>query len=368
MPGPGADRPTQALVAQAHRTTLLGEQSRLPSRTRRRIALLAVAALAGVAAWYLRDLSVSHQEPPPPPPPAIVALGKVEAVDGELAIALTMAGQLRQVFVREGEAVRCGQLLAELVNDDLAARVQAAACEVEQSRARLTLLQNGTRREEIDEATAQMEQCQALVDHYERLLVVREGLSRQQASSLDDVMTMRSQVAVNRKKLKAAQARLTALRAGPRPEEIAAAAAAVDLAKARLAELRATLERTRLRAPQNGRVLRLLRRSGESVTGEASPVLLMADLGRVQVRAEVSEKQIGRLWAGMAVEVRPRGMPDRLYRGHIERVGDLMGRKQLQGHDPREYVDVHVLEIVVALTEGTDLKLQQRVDITVPTP
>src|SRR5262245_23148396 len=61
--------------------------------------------------------------------------GRVEPASEDIKIGAELNGKLKHVFVEEGDAVKHGQILAELENADYRAQVEAAAAEVMQKEA-----------------------------------------------------------------------------------------------------------------------------------------------------------------------------------------------------------------------------------------
>jgi hypothetical protein len=92
----------------------------------------------------------------------------------------------------------------------------------------------------------------------------------------------------------------------------------------------------------------------------------MADVRRLQIRAEMDETQIPYAKPGVVVRFSPYGVKEVVYEGTLTRVNDLMGRKQLTTDDPREKVDVRVLEVIVTPKDAADLRINQRVDVFIP--
>jgi multidrug resistance efflux pump len=350
--------------------------ARLPPGHWRRtwLLLLLIPVLAAAVGYSPFRFAVNGASDVPSDPMMtshrVVALGKVEPVDGELQLALDTAGRLRQVFVDEGEWVKKDQLLAELVNDELVARQAGARHEVAHALANLTMLHNGSRKEEIDEVRAEAGEQKALLDHQLLLLKRRETLISTRAVTEEDVQEARSRVLATGKRREAVAAKLARLVAGTRAEEIEMAQATLELQKAHVEELRAALDRTRLLAPTDGRIIRLLHRQGEGVAGEAEPILVFADTRYLQVRAEVDESQVSQVCVGAVVQVKTRDKDCRECVGRVQRIADGMGRKQILTDDPREKVDTRVLEVIIALENPDGLRPSQRVDvvITVPEP
>lgn len=296
----------------------------------------------------------------------VIARGKVEPIDGERALAFDAVGVLRRLYVQEGDWVEAGQLLAELAHDDLAARVEAARHERGRALAQWTLLKNGPRVEDLDEARAELAALTAAADHDLKVLKTRRVLSTTRAVSGEELIDFQSKADEACQRRDAAAARLRRLEAGTRFEELDMARAALAAAEAKVRDAEAGLEKARLRAPLAGKVIRILLREGESVLAvEAAPVLLLADTRRLQVRAEIDETQILRVRPRQRVRLTARGLPDRSYRGHVVRILDRLGRKKVETGEPHEKVDLRVLEFVVSLEESDGLRLHQRVDVAV---
>ena len=93
----------------------------------------------------------------------------------------------------------------------------------------------------------------------------------------------------------AAAARYRSLARGTRSEQIDEAAAAIALAQAELDAARVALDQVDLIAPSDGVILRRTGEVGALVTLTApAPVLSMADLGELELRAEIDEADIPR--------------------------------------------------------------------------
>ena len=350
------------------------------ARTGRRPRRIAGVMLLGLLmAWgtHLRSQSVEHRaagssEPQVPQPKRVsrpvTALGKVEARRGSMNLSIPLPGTLAKVYVEEGQWFEKGQLLAELINDDLLARVDMATHELTQAEAHLELLALGSRKEEINEARAEVEGLNAQHAYLTNLKQMRERLFSRRAASQEEVLEIQSRADMNSKELEAATARWDRLKAGPRQQEIAGAAAAVRAARARLCETTIAHERSRLKASRAGCVLRLLRREGESVAGtDQTPVLVVADPRELEVRAEVDESQARLVREGLQSSVSIPGHEGIALAGTVRRIADTMGRKAIRSDDPLENVDSRVLEVIVSLAKPGSLRINQRVNVSIHT-
>jgi len=197
---------------------------------------------------------------------------------------------------------------------------------------------------------------------------MRERLFARKAASQEEVLDIQSRVDVNTKELEAATARWERLKTGPRQQEISGAEAAVRAARARLRETTIAHERSRLKAPRAGCVLRLLRGEGESVSGnDQTPVLVAADPRELEVRAEVDESQARLVREGLESSISIPGHEGIAFAGTVRRNADTMGRKAIRSDDPLENVDSRVLEVIVSLAKPGSLRINQCVTVSVYT-
>jgi HlyD family secretion protein len=149
----------------------------------------------------------------------------------------------------------------------------------------------------------------------------------------------------------------------PRDDELARAEAEVALAEAQLAEARAMLEKSFVRSPISGIVLRKLRRPGEQVTelGD-TPILVLGDTSLLRVRAEVDEADIALVRLGQGAYVQADAFGERRFPGRVSRIGSLMGKKALRDERPAERIDTRVLEVLIDLAPDNPLPVGLRVD------
>ena len=150
--------------------------------------------------------------------------------------------------------------------------------------------------------------------------------------------------------LQAAQKRAELVKAPPLPEEAAKADADVSAADERVRVLEQTLEKSFVRAPIDGTILRTTMKPGESFsTLVPKPILTMADTSWLRVRAEVDERDVARVIAGQRVVIRADGWQDAGVPARVSRVSSQMGRKTVRTGDPADKGDRDVLEVLVDL-------------------
>jgi ABC exporter DevB family membrane fusion protein len=292
----------------------------------------------------------------------IAGPGRIESASEEVQVSTQLGGKLRRVFVDEGDHVLAGGVLAVLENDDYRARVASAEAELQAREADARRVATGARPEERREAAASSREAQAAFDS------VKADYDRR-APLFDDRVISREEMDHTAQQLQAARARLDALseheqlvEASARQEDTARAAADVALANARLDDARATYEKTFIRAPISGVVLRRHRKAGEAVSTQFdSPIVTLADRSRIRARVDVDETDVGRLKVGHAAYVTADAFGARRFAGHVIRVGELLGKKNVRTDEPTERVDQKVLETLVELDDGHELPLGLRV-------
>lgn len=282
----------------------------------------------------------------------VAARGRVEAVSEELELAIGVLGTLAKVYVDEGDTVRQGQLLAELVNGDQRARVAEAEARVSLRTAELKKLLEGARLEERQQAAAQTERTAAGVALARQELARRRPLTATGISTQQALEQAVSSVQVAEATDNASRAALNLVNAPPRPEDVVIAQANLALAEANLNEQRAMLEKTQLRSPINGLVLRRYLRTGETTSIQPLlPILQVGDTSQVRVRAEIDENDVGQLQPGHHAWASIPAYPGRRFEGVIVRIGSRMGRKTVRTEEPTEKNDTNILDVLIDLKD-----------------
>lgn len=299
-------------------------------------------------------------------PTDVVARGRVEPAHEPLQLAIGLVGTLAKVYVDEGDRIKKGELLANLVNDDQQARVAAAAATVQLREAQLEKLMNGARPEERQQMAAQLAEMQA------RLVLAQQEIARRRPLAADGVASRASldQAVSGLDAAKAAtaarQASYNLIMAPPRAEDVAIAKANLSLARADLDEQRSLLDKTELHSPIDGVVLRRYLQTGETISIQPLiPIIEVADTSRLRVRAEVDETDVARVKLGQQAFVTAAAYPNRKFTGIVSRIGRRMGRKTVGSDNPAEKHDTDVLDVMVDLDPSAHLPIGLRVDVTI---
>jgi ABC exporter DevB family membrane fusion protein len=334
-------------------------------------AIFGIASVAALLAWTLRP-AIEKTAPATvlaksSPSPYVVGAGRVEPVSEEIKIGAELDGRLAAVNVEEGARVRRGQVLARLVNEDFAARVAAAAASVAEREAARDRIVNGARAEERRESEAQVGEAEAVLANARAELERRRGLLGRGAISRTEFDSAEREERVAAARLEAARERSALVKADAREDERRRAEAELAAAKARLAEAQALYEKTFLRSPVEGVVLRKHLRTGESVRAGEQAVVTLGDTARLRVRVDVDETDVAKVRVGQPVFVKAEAYGEEKFAGRVVRIGEILGRKNVRTDEPTERVDKKILETLVDLDPAVRLPVGLRVDAYIQT-
>jgi HlyD family secretion protein len=275
------------------------------------IPILLIAAIAAAAYFFYFQ---PKGEQPQLPAGQLKLSGNIEAYESVLSFKIS--GRIISQPVEEGQVLEAGALVAELEANDLRQQValDAAAVRVRESELQLALA--GTRRQEIEAleqslADAQADLAQRRLDFDRAEQLYRKDAGSKQARDLAETAVKRAQANVAR-----IREQISLAREGTRQEQITIARAAVAQAQEKLRLTRLNLGYTKLVAPTAGVVLVRQAEIGEVVV-PGTPVITLADLDRVSLRAYVPETELGRVRWGQEVDVRTDTFRDKTFRGRI---------------------------------------------------
>jgi len=269
-----------------------GIPARRPGRRWRRYAMWAGAVVLAVAAYFaiqqraavsVEAVAVSRIYPSQAHT-LLNATGYVVA-QRKAAVASKATGRLEWLGVREGSEVKQGQVLARIENRDVTAQRQQAAANVEVAQANLA------------QGEAELKDAQRALRRSEDLLKQRFV-----SPAAHDQTVARYEKAV---------AAIASLRAG-----VAAAQA-----NRRVSEV--AVEQTLVRAPFDGVVLTKNANVGDNITPFSAAadtkgaVLTMADMSTLEVEADVSESNLGKVKLAQPAEIQLDALPGVRLRGVV---------------------------------------------------
>ena len=271
-------------------------------RQRRRWIVLTVLliVIAGGASWYALQPRVETVQTTPivtafPSQQYVVlnATGYVVA-QRKAAISSKATGRLEWLGVAEGSRVKAGDVIARIDNRDVVAQAQSADAAV------------GAARANVQQADVERQNAQVEFRRNEEL-VAKNFISR---SALD---TAKARLDRSQALVASAQANLNASIANARNAQVA-------------------VDYTEIRAPFDGVILSKSANVGDLVTPFSSAtdskgaVVTMADMGTLEVEADVAESSLAKVHVGQPAEIVLDALPEVRFRGHISRMVPTVDR------------------------------------------
>ena len=234
-----------------------------------------------------------------------------------------VSGYLERIDVHIGDRVKQGQVIAQIDQTDFLQKVKEIEAKVAQAKAQLAEIKTGARIEELRQAEESVKQAQSRFEnarlHRERI----EALFRRQVISKKEMDGAEMESTVAEAQLASSQQQLNLLREGARQE-------VKDASQAKLKEMEAILEqeRTRLQnakivAPFRGEISRKYVDAGALVSA-STPLVSLVHTETLRVVANVLEKDIPLLRAGMSAKIRTESYPEKVFEGRVEKVNSAL--------------------------------------------
>lgn len=249
-------------------------------------------------------------------------------------LAPSVAGQIARLPVAEGQRVEAGQLLLEVWNDDLEARLALAEAEV-------------------TAAVAKEEDA-----------CLRAENARREAARLQ---RLRQQNLVSEEQLDRAETESRATAAACR-----AARAAVSVARSRVDVARAALDQTLLHAPFAGVVAEVNGELGEYITPSPPgiptlPAVDLIDDSCLRVTAPLDEVDAPGVHAGLPVCISLDAYPERICSGEVRRVAPYVLDREKQARTVEVEVDFvrpeDMQDLLVGYSADVEIELAAREDV-----
>ncbi|CDR33473.1 efflux RND transporter periplasmic adaptor subunit [Criblamydia sequanensis] len=259
-------------------------------------------------------LILTKKPAPNPYPDSIAASGIIEATDRNISLRSPDPGLVIALYVKVSDVVKKGDLLFKLDDRDLLAKLGVQKANILVAKANIAKLK----------------------DQLERL----ESVEDIRAVSVEETKTKRSEVMVAEAELKAAQASLL--------------------------ETKRLIDRKYIRAPKDGVILQSNIREGEYVSvAEGDPPILLGDVERLQVRADIDEQNASYFSPDEPAYAFPKNNSQLKIPLTFERVEPyIIPKRSLTGRSD-ERVDTRVLQVIYSFDIPKDFQVYpgQQVDV-----
>ncbi|MEO1466629.1 MAG: efflux RND transporter periplasmic adaptor subunit [Cyanobacteria bacterium J06633_1] len=316
--------------------------------------------LSGIGIYRLtqRDTSQSPPVQTMPEIRTVTALGRLEPKGEIITVSVSSAAegnQLEALLVEEGDKVERGQIIAVLDSRDrLQAALEQAQEQVRVAQANLALVKAGAKTGEIQAQEAAIARIEA--ERSNNMMAQSATVSRIQAEvnnaqveyqryqqlyqdgaiSASERDSKYLALATAKEQLTEAQANLSRIESAQekqiaeakatlnqiaevRPVDVSVAEAEVRQAQAAVKVAQAELDRSSIKSPQGGTVIKILARPGEIVSSEEG----IARIGKIEemnVVAQVYESDVRRVEIGQPVTITSSAIDEKLT-GTVEKIG-----------------------------------------------
>jgi HlyD family secretion protein len=281
------------------------------------IGILAIG-IVGAAAWWWRradDVQPTYRTAPIERGAlqASVAAGGTVTPVRQVQIGTQVSGQIKEVLVDFNSPVRAGQLLARLDPETFEYRVRQSSADVEAARAQVLTAQANAMAAQAGVSRAQLDLTEARRD-----LARREELLAREFISAAEVDRVRAVAASAEQTVSSAQAQLRVAEA-----QVQSAGAVVRQREAQLAQARIDLQRTEIRSPVDGIVIKRSIELGQTVAAslQAPELFIVArNLSDMQVDTSIDEADVSRVKLGQPATFGVDALPGRTFEGTVSQV------------------------------------------------
>jgi HlyD family secretion protein len=250
-------------------------------------------------------------------------LAKVVSASGEIKpktyvnIGANAYGKITRLYVREGDQVKRGQLLAQIDNVQSAADLNANQAAVQGAETDALATDAALKTSQADLLRAQADYDRNKLDWDRAQNLFKDGLI-----SKSDFDSRKNAWATADSGLTQAQARVAQAKA-----QQDSAAKHVSQARANLTRVTDVLQKTTYSAPYDGVVTNLPVREGESVVigiqnALGSTLMTIADMSVITAEVKVDETDIVDVKLGQPAEITIDAIPKKVFHGVVSEIGD----------------------------------------------
>jgi len=284
---------------------------------------------------------------------AFASPGRVEGASETTQVGAAADGVLKAVYVKEGQLVKRGTLLAEIACDELQASLQTAIAEADGARQTRTRILRGARDEEKKIASEKTAAARATFEEAKSRLEMQRALYQREQVSRDSYEQAVRDLGVADANLQAAVRTEEFLAAPPLQEDKARADAEVVAAEGRVRSVQERIAKCSILAPIDGTILRVYARRGESFsTVTPRSLFSLADASSRHIKAEIDERDVDKVSIGQKVVIQADALDGKWLNGSVVRISAMMGRKSISTGDPSDKSDRDILEAVIGLEDN----------------
>ena len=344
---------------------------------------LVALAMISFSGWSIATKHSSRMVTSSPPITAptnpydddVAGTGIVEPASELIALAIERGGVVTRIDVVAGDRVEAGEPLFAIDDRDYRAAVAQDEAGVAAADALVAAIDQSLieQRDTIEQARAALdgaeaERLRASLDHTRYSELVRDSWATRQRleTAAADARKADASVAAAKAALAGAQHQIEVLSAQRKETE-----AKLGRAKATLEQARVDLDKTVVKAPISGAILKVNVRLGEYAQAGVlpDPLMTMGSVDPLHVRVDIDETETWRVRPGHSAIARLRGNPDISAPLTFVRFEPYVLPKRSLSGDTTERVDTRVLQVLYEFAPSEfPAFVGQQVDVFIAAP
>ncbi|MDH5203114.1 MAG: HlyD family efflux transporter periplasmic adaptor subunit [Nitrospirota bacterium] len=236
----------------------------------------------------------------------------------EVFIRPEISGILKEIYIKEGDIVKKGDLLVKLLDDDIALEISKLQSRIKSEEWELKRLVEGPLPEEIKALEAEIEAVNSKKIYLEKELDRIEKLWKERVSPEAEYDQIKKDLSVTKAQLLEKQNRLALLKMGERVEIIEAKRARIEELKTKFSYLKIDLERTNIRSPIDGTVTTawVHLKKGEYID-KGKEILRIEAIDKLLAEIPISDKDVTYVKIGQKVAIRLSALPFETFSGEV---------------------------------------------------
>jgi HlyD family secretion protein len=259
----------------------------------------------------------------------VSASGKIFP-ETEVKISSDVSGEIVELYVKEGDSVTVGQVLAKIKPDEYQSLVEQGEASLNTAKAQRQISSSN-----VKGSNAQIDQLRADATRLKSQLDVAKNTHKRNEQLYKDGVISTSEFENSRANLQTAESALIGGEAALRnaesslnsaSENVRVADYGINSATARLKELRTSLQKTIITAPVSGIVSKLNVEKGERVVGTlqmtGTEMMRIANLRSMEVQVDVSENDILKVSVGDEADIEVDAYLGRKFKGKVSEIAN----------------------------------------------
>lgn len=321
-----------------------------------KIILAVIIVCISTLAWYFNSLpaEINNQ---------LQLYGNIDIRQVELSF--HDPEHITEMYVKEGERVKKGQLLASQDLQRFQFALEIAKSNWEQQQQVVARLESGSRPEDIHKALADVNAAKAAVKFAKQEYRRQTTLVKRKLTSKENVDRSKAELDQAKARSNALHDLLKLAQIGPRKEDILAAKFQLKADEIAIKLAKNTLDDAQIYAPNAGIIQDRILEPGDMADAH-TPVYTLALTDPVWARVYVAENHLGQLKQGMPAQIRTDSYPDKTYAGWVGFISPTaeFTPKTVETPELRSSL-VYQVRVFACNPQG-ELRLGMPVSVTIP--